>query len=88
MKIETFSTLFSIAWGWQELPADNILLKNVAESEGLELDVRYGTDDRWIFGRWAFFKFELGGPIPENASIDFYANIMNIDEWIRKTSGF
>ena len=69
---------------WQDLPTgvDNILLTNVAENDDLVLDVRYGTDDRWIFGRVAFFKFELGGPIPVGALIDYYADVMNVDEWL------
>ena len=89
MKFATASTLIGIGaakWLTWELP--EITLSDVMgeNDRGFKVDVKYGPNEEWVFvtNRWAYIYFEVyGAEMPARSVVEFRAEILNVDDYIR-----
>jgi len=85
----TLASLASLAAAgphWKSWYLDHVELDSVIQrgNSRYRLDIKYGPNDMWIFGRYAYMYFELSGDeIADNAVVAMNAHILNVDYWLR-----
>ena len=89
MKFATASALIgSAAAKWLEWKLPEITISDVmgVNDRGFKVDVKYGPNEEWLFvtNRWAYIYFEIyGAEMPAQSVVEFRADIINVDDYIR-----